>query len=167
MDMVPAQTGTLFLWRAWRRCATLPASVASIRVMANPAPFPHAEALARLDAGDTTGLSADLVDTPQQREVLHTLLKTSEAVHRAAVGTTQVADALRRDQKFVRPGPPSAHLVRLRQQQAAARQAANQARQAFIVAADAFVRTFALVVPARTSLEVFAQDWIRRTFKPE
>lgn len=133
--------------------------------MAIPAPFPHAEALARLDAGDGTGLPADLVDTPQKRDVLHALLKASEAVHRAAVNTTQVADALRRDQKFVRPGPPSAHLVRLRQQQAAARQATNQARRAFIVAADAFVRAFALAVPARMSLEVFAQDWVRRTFE--
>lgn len=130
------------------------------RCMAIPTIFPHADALARLDAGDFAGLPAAFVDTPQRREALHTLLKASEAVHRAAVATAQVADALRRDQKFVRPGPPSPHLVRLRQQQAAARQATNQARQAFIVAADAFVRAFALAVPARMSLEAFAQEWI-------
>ena len=130
--------------------------------MADPAAIPYAEALARFDAGDLAGLPAELVDSPQKRDALHALLKAGEAMHRAAVGTTQVADALRRDQKFVRPGPPSAHLVRLRQQQAAARQATNQARQAFIVAADALVRAFALTVPARASLPAFAQEWIGR-----
>jgi hypothetical protein len=132
-----------------------------------PARFPYAAVLARLDAGDFAGLTAELVDTPQKREALHALLKAGEAVHRAAVSTTQVADALRRDQKFVRPGPPSPHLVRLRQQQAAARQATNQARQAFIVAADGLVRVFVLTVPARKSLEVFAQDWIGAAFDPK
>lgn len=124
--------------------------------------FPHANVLARLDAGDVTGLPADLVDTLLRRDALHALLKAGDAVHRAAVSTTQVSDALRRDQKFVRPGQPSAHLVRLRQQQAAARQASNQARQAFIVAADAVVRAFALTVPATMGLEAFADDWLRR-----
>ncbi|HET6433800.1 hypothetical protein [Dyella sp.] len=131
--------------------------------MTTPAIFPHTAALARLDAGDFADLPAELVDTPPKREALHALLKASEAVHRAAVSTTQVADALRRDQKFVRPGPPSPHLVRLRQQQATARQATNQARQAFIVAADAWVRVCGVSVPARKSLEGFARDWIETT----
>lgn len=129
--------------------------------MSNLPAFAYVDVLTRLDTGDTSGLPPDLVDTLPKREALHALLKASEAVHRAAVSTTQVADALRRDQKFVRPGPPSPHLVRLRQQQAAARQATNQAKQAFIVAADAFVRVFGLVVPAKVGLEVFAQDWMR------
>lgn len=135
--------------------------------MTTPSAFPHAAALARLDAGDFAGLPAEFVDTPQKREALHALLKASEAVHRAAVSTSQVADALRRDQKFVRPGQPSPHLVRLRQQQAQARQATNQARQAFIVAADALVRVFALSVPARKSLEVFAQGWVKVALDPK
>lgn len=135
--------------------------------MITPTTFPYAAALARLDAGDFAGLPAEYVDTPQKREALHALLKASEAVHRAAVITTQVADALRRDQKFVRPGQPSPHLVRLRQQQAAARQATNQARQAFIVAADGLVRVFRLTVPPRKSLEVFAQGWVEATFQLE
>ena len=134
---------------------------------ATPARFPHAAVLARLDAGDFAGLPAEFVDMPQKREALHALLKASEAVHRAAVSVTQVADALRRDQKFVRPGQPSPHLVRLRQQQAAARQATNQARQAFIVAADGWVRVFGLTVPPRKSLEVFAQGWIEAAFQLE
>ena len=134
---------------------------------ATPALFPHAAALTRLDAGDFAGLPAEFVDTPPKREALHALLKASEAVHRAALSTTQVADALRRDQKFVRPGPPSPNLVRLRQQQAQARQATNQARQAFIVAADVLVRVLALSVPARKSLEVFAQGWIDVAFRLE
>lgn len=124
--------------------------------------LPHADVLAQLDAGDFTGLPADLVDTVPRREALHMLLKASEAMHCAAVSTTQVADALRRDQKFVRPGQPSAHLVRLRQQQAAAHQATNQARQAFIVAADGLARVYELPVPQRMELEALAQDWLRR-----
>ncbi|MBU6247543.1 MAG: hypothetical protein KGN77_07280 [Xanthomonadaceae bacterium] len=128
--------------------------------MATPEPFAYAETLARLDAGDVADLPAELVDTPPKREALHALLKAAEAVHRAAVSTTHVSDALRRDQKFVRPGAPSPHLVRLRQQQAAARQATNQARQAFIVAADALVRVFGLAVPARVGVEAFAQTWL-------
>lgn len=71
-----------------------------------PAPFPHAAVLARLDTGDFAGLPAEFVDTPQKREALHALLKASEAVHRAAVSTAQVADALRRDQKFNRASSP-------------------------------------------------------------
>ena len=129
--------------------------------MATPETFAYAGTLARLDACDVADLPADVVDTPQKREALHALLKAAEAVHRAAVSTTHVSDALRRDQKFVRPGPPSPHLVRLRQQQAAARQATNQARQAFIVAADGVVRVFGLAVPVREGLEVFAQRWIK------
>lgn len=129
--------------------------------MTQPASFPHAQALARLDVGDTSSLPPELVDTPHKRDMLHALLKAAEAVHRAAVSTTQVADALRRDQKFVRPGQPSAHLIRLRQQQAAARQASNQARQAFIVAADALVRVFGLTVPAKMRLESYIEGWLR------
>lgn len=128
--------------------------------MTTPVIFPHAAVLARLDAGDFAGLPTEFVDTPPKREALRALLTASEAVHRAAVSTTQVADALRRDQKFVRQGPPSPHLVRLRQQQAQARQATNQARQAFIVAADGWVRVVGLAVPARKSLEVFAEQWL-------
>ena len=132
--------------------------------MTTPVIFPHADVLARLDVGDFEWLPAEYVDKPSKREALHALLKASEAVHRAAVSTTQVADALRRDQKFVRPGPPSPHLVRLRQQQARARQATNQARQAFIVAADGWVRVFGLSVPPKKSLEAFVQEWITRAF---
>lgn len=129
--------------------------------MAASAIFLHAAVLARLDAGDFACLPAEFVDTPRKREVLHALLKAADTMHRAAVGTRHVADTLRRDQKFARPGPPSAHLVRLRQQQAKARQATNQASQAFIVAANALVRTFALIVPAKQTVEMFAQAWMR------
>lgn len=125
------------------------------------ATFPYADALACLDSGEYASFPADLVDSSQKRGVLLALLKGDAAMHRAAVRTAQVSDALRRDQKFVRPGPPSAHLIGLRQQQAAARQATNQARQAFIVAADALVRTFALDVPAHAGLELFARDWMQ------
>ncbi|MEP6897797.1 MAG: hypothetical protein ABI870_04640, partial [Rhodanobacter sp.] len=71
-----------------------------------------------------------------------------------------VADELRRYQKFARPGQPSAPIVRLRQQQAAARQASSQSRQSFIKTAAAFVRAAAIEVPPRMALERFMLDWI-------
>ena len=145
-------------------CATLRLPTRATASWPTPA---HAAVLARFDAGDFAGLPTEFVDTPQKREALHALLKAGEAVHRAAVSSTQLADALRRDRKFVRPGPPSPHLVRSRQQQAAAQQATNQARQAFIVAAYGLVRVFGLAVPVRKSLEVFAQGWIDVAFQPE
>lgn len=129
--------------------------------MPTPAVFPHADVLASLAAGDLSGLPAEHVDTLQKREALLALLKAGDAVHRAAIRTTQVADALRRDQKFVRPGQPSAQLIGLRQQQAAARQATHQSKQAFILAADGLVRVLGLMVPQRMGLEAFVQDWLR------
>jgi hypothetical protein len=63
-------------------------------------------------------------------------------------------------QKFAKAGQPSAHIVQLRQQQAAARQAGSQARQAFIKAAAAFVRTAGIDVPPRVALERFVIDWL-------
>lgn len=83
-----------------------------------------------------------------------------EAVTRAAGDIAAVADDLRRYQKFAKPGQPSAHIVGLRQRQAAARQAAARARQAFVVEARRFVDAAGLVVPPRISLEAFATAWL-------
>ena len=88
------------------------------------------------------------------------LLKARKAVLKASFDTEMVADALRRYQKFARPGQPSAHIVQLRQQQAAARQASSQSKQSFIKAAAAFVRAVGINVPPRVALEVFITGWI-------
>ena len=88
------------------------------------------------------------------------LLKAHEAMLQASFDTELAADELRRYQKFAKPGQPSPHIVQLRQQQAAARQASSQSKQSFIQAAAAFVRDAGIQVPQRVSLEVFITNWI-------
>ena len=88
------------------------------------------------------------------------LLKARQAVLQAAFEIEQVAEELRRCQRFARPGQLSAALVRLRQQQASVRQASSVARQHFVEAAAAFVRVAAIEVPPRLSLEAFIVHWI-------
>jgi hypothetical protein len=88
------------------------------------------------------------------------LLKARKAMLQAAFDTEMVADELRRYQKFARPGHPSPHIVQLRQQQAAARQASSQSKHWYIKAAAAFVREAGIEVPQRIALEVFIGQWI-------
>lgn len=117
--------------------------------------------------GPLTADLAQLVDTansssdePINAARLIQLLQAQAATRQAAHAIEQVADELRRYQKFVRPGPPSPHIVQLRRQQAAARQAASLSRQSFIKAAAAFVRAAGLAVPPRVPLEAFITGWI-------
>ena len=84
------------------------------------------------------------------------------AMDRAARDTATAADELRRYAKFSRPGQPSAHIVQLRQRQAAARLDSARAKQAFLQAAAAFVHAAGLSIPPRTSLETFVLGWIER-----
>lgn len=88
------------------------------------------------------------------------LLRARQATLQASFDTAQVADELRRYQKFAKPGQPSPHIVQLRRQQAAARLASSQSRQAFVHACAAFVRDAAIEVPPRVALEVFVGRWI-------
>ena len=88
------------------------------------------------------------------------LLTARKAVWQAALDTGLVADELRRYQKFAKPGQPSAHIVQLRQKQAAARQASSIARQSFVRAAAAWVRDADIEVSQRMPLETFVNSWI-------
>jgi hypothetical protein len=88
------------------------------------------------------------------------LLKAHEAETRAARDTEVAADELRRYQKFARPGQPTAHIVQLRQQQAAARQASARSRQAFLKAAMEFTRAASLTKSPRMTLDAFIHAWI-------
>jgi len=106
--------------------------------------------LASNGTGELTKAAGDLIQ----------LLKARKATLQAAFDTELVADELRRYQKFAKPGQPSPHIVQLRQQQAAARQASSQSKQSFIQAAAAFVRDAGIQVPQRVSLEVFITNWI-------
>ncbi len=125
------------------------ASAAVPLVSATPLPPLLAHIVRSTEVGQPTPVAADLIE----------LLKARKAVVQASLNGERVADALRRYQKFAKPGQPSAHIVQLRQQQAAARQAGSQARQAFIKAA-AFVRTAGIEVPARVALERFVIEWL-------
>lgn len=132
--------------------------------------FPHAASLARLQAdpplGLPTGVQARLHD-PDHLASLREALSAAQRLHSSREQIGQVADLLRRDQKFVRPGPPSPHLVRLRQQQAAARQAGNQAQQAWVRSATALVRCWQLSPPAGQAVETFVAQWLARSLPPE
>jgi hypothetical protein len=98
--------------------------------------------------------------SPKLFDCLVQLLTAKKGVWQAALDTELVADELRRYQKFVKPGRPSAHIVQLRQRQAAARQASSIARQSFIKAAAAFVREAGIDVPQHLALEAFVTSWI-------
>lgn len=137
--------------------------------------FPLAGCLAYLEsirATDTTPTDASLPSWLAQAlphgstsplkiiDCLVQLLTAKKGMWQAALDTGLVADELRRYQKFAKPGQPSAHIVRLRQQQAAARQASSTARQSFIKAATAFVREAEIDVAPRIALEIFITGWI-------
>jgi len=136
--------------------------------------FPYADFHARLEqAASDASLEAlgvllplleRLLVPPESRAKVMTslalLLTARKATLQAAFDTTLAADELRRYQKFAKPGNPSAHIVQLRQKQAAARQATSIARQSLIKAATVFVRDAGIVVPERTPLDVFIIDWI-------
>jgi hypothetical protein len=145
--------------------------------MATKKPFPQASFLHHLEllSGGTPQI-ADASLSPLLARILFAsgesgapmksavylieLLKAQKATLQASFDTELVADELRRYQKFAKPGQPSAHIVQLRQRQAAARQASSVSRQSFIKAAAAFVREAGIEVPERTSLEAFMTSWI-------
>jgi hypothetical protein len=142
--------------------------------MATPKPFLHAVFLSELEQFVASGIRPIALppvlafilptkhDAPATPAAMHLsqLLHARKAQLQAAHQTELVADELRRYQKFARPGRPSPHIVQLRQQQAAARQASSQSRQALIKAAAAFVREAGIALPQRTVLEVFITGWM-------
>jgi hypothetical protein len=142
-------------------------------------PFPQAGFLVALERVDTSSsrrleaplpgaLSALLLSADGSGELTETatalvaLLKAREITYRAAFQASLVADELRRYQKFAKPGQPSPHVVQMRQQQGAARQAGNNARQVLNVAAATFVRLAGIAVPPRLAIDVFISEWISR-----
>lgn len=137
-----------------------------LSLMTTSTSFPHAALLACLQAGQPVELTTTdgrRIESLEQRASLTELLQAAERLQASQLQIAQVADILRRDQKFARPGPPSPHLVRLRQQQAAARQVGNQARQGYVRAAQALVKAWSLNVPPRLAVETFVGEWMLRT----
>ena len=76
---------------------------------------------------------------------------------------SEVADILRRDQKFAPPGRPSLHLVQLRKQQATVKQAALVARQELARTAQAWVQAAGLPVPPKRTPTEVALAWLKST----
>lgn len=114
-------------------------------------PAPLARVLLTSDGtGTTTPAAVHLV----------LLLKARKAMLQASFDTELAADELRRYQKFPKPGPPSPHIVLLRQKQASARLASSQSKHSFISAAAAFVKAAGMEKPEQVSLELFANRWI-------
>lgn len=133
--------------------------------MTSSSPFPYAGLLASLQSAEPAALPVALqrrVDSPEHLASLREVLAAAERLHLSRQQIGLVADILRRDQKFARPGPPSPHLVRLRQQQAAARQAGNQAQLAWVRSATALVRCWNLTPTPGQTDEAFVTQWLAR-----
>lgn len=131
--------------------------------MINTAPFPYTAFLAALQGIDSQNALAQVLpgqDDGAITPALIALLQARKATLQAAFDTTLAADELRRYQKYAKPGKPSAHIVQLRQKQAAARQASSLSRQSLIKAAAAFVREAGIEVPERVALDEFIIHWI-------
>lgn len=144
--------------------------------MAVITPYPHAGFLGHLTqaaevgaTAGTTSLAPALVQLlyvegaltlTQAGKDLIPLLAAQKATLQSAFDTAVVADELRRYQKFAKAGPPSPHIVQLRQQQAAVRQASSLSRQSFIKAAATFIRDAGIAVPEKVALELYITRWI-------
>lgn len=121
-------------------------------------------ALDRLQADASTFDSALAAagDALLLRPALQALLTARLAALKADDDVGQVADVLRRDQKYAPAGRPSIHLVQLRKQQAGAKQAALVARQAHARAAQDFVRALALKITPRLTPVAVTDRWLQQ-----
>lgn len=169
---------------AWHRAAQarIVAAFPAQIPMATPKPFLHNRFLRELEQFATDevapaswppSLLATLLiggdqtrPSPAARHLIP-LLHARQAMLKAAFDTEQVADALRRYQKFAKPGQPSPHIVQLRQQQAAVRQASSQSRQLLVQSAAAFVRETGIKPPSRVALEPFIVGWMESCLPAE
>ncbi len=99
-------------------------------------------------------------DAAALRAPLRELLDAEHRYLQAEFEVAQVADVLRRDQKYAPVGRPSVHIVQLRKQQAATKQAALIARQVVAQAAQTFVRVSGMAVKAKQSPSDACAAWL-------
>ncbi|MGB3394286.1 MAG: hypothetical protein WA956_15365 [Stenotrophomonas sp.] len=95
------------------------------------------------------------------REPLRALVRAQHLLLQAEDEVAQVADVLRRDQKYAPAGRPSIHIVQLRKQQAAARQVMLIARQRLAQAAQTFMQASGLPVKAKQTPSDTVAAWLR------
>ncbi|MBL0734668.1 MULTISPECIES: hypothetical protein [Stenotrophomonas] len=111
------------------------------------------------DAACDVALAA-FADTVVLRAPLRELVAAQHRYLQAEFEVAQVADVLRRDQKYAPAGRPSVHIVQLRKQQAATKQAALIARQVVAQAAQTFVRVSGMTVKAKQSPSEACVAWL-------
>ncbi|WP_333629578.1 hypothetical protein [Stenotrophomonas cyclobalanopsidis] len=111
------------------------------------------------DAACDTALAA-FADPAAARAPLRELLEAEHRYLQAEFEVAQVADILRRDQKYAPAGRPSVHIVQLRKQQAATKQAALIARNVVAQAAQTFVRVSGMTVKAKQSPSEACAAWL-------
>ena len=116
----------------------------------------------RADASTFDRALAPAGEATALRPALQALLAARLAALKADDEVGQVADVLRRDQKYAPTGRPSIHLVQLRKQQAGAKQAALVARQAHARAAQDFVRALALKITPRLTPVAVTDRWLQQ-----
>lgn len=104
---------------------------------------------------------AAFADPVALRTALRDLVAAQQRYLQAEHEVGQVADVLRRDQKYAPVGRPSVHIVQLRKQQATVKQAALIARQVLAQAAQTFVRATALPVKPKQSPSDVAGLWLQ------
>ena len=95
------------------------------------------------------------------REPLRALVQAQWQLLQAEHEVEQVADVLRRDQKYAPAGRPSVHIVQLRKQQAATTQVMLIARQRLAQVAQTFVQASGLAVKAKQSPSEAVAAWLQ------
>lgn len=111
------------------------------------------------DAACDAALAA-FADPAALRAPLRELLEAEHRFLQAEFEVAQVADVLRRDQKYAPVGRPSVHIVQLRKQQAATKQAALIARNVVAQAAQTFARVSGMTVKAKQSPSDACAAWL-------
>ncbi|MGE8222478.1 MAG: hypothetical protein ACN6OZ_06620 [Stenotrophomonas sp.] len=103
---------------------------------------------------------ATFADPAALRAPLRELVEAQHRYLQAEFEVAQVADVLRRDQKYAPVGRPSINIVQLRKQQAATKQAALIARQVVAQAAQTFARVSGMTVKAKQSPSEACVAWL-------
>ena len=95
------------------------------------------------------------------REPLRALVQAQWQLLQAEHEVEQVADVLRRDQKYAPAGRPSVHIVQLRKQQAATKQVMLIARQRLAQVAQTFVQASGLALKPKQSPSEAVVAWLQ------
>ncbi|WPU55538.1 hypothetical protein SQW19_14515 [Stenotrophomonas acidaminiphila] len=113
------------------------------------------------DDGQCDTLLAGFAQPQALRAPLRALVQAQQQLLQAEHEVAQVADVLRRDQKYAPAGRPSIHIVQLRKQQAAAKQVMLIARQRLAQVAQTFVQASGLALKAKQSPSEAVAAWLQ------